>query len=292
MMTIVVKNLSKRYGATRAVDDVSLTIAPNKIHGLLGRNGAGKTTLLNLITRKIFPDSGEISIAGQNVMANDMILSQVFHVTEKNYYPADYRLKKLLRWCKEFYPQTDLPYAESLAKQFALNLEKTPGGLSTGYASIFKAIMALASGAPVLIFDEPVLGLDAGHRELLYKELIACYSRNPKTIIISTHLIEEVAGILEEAMIIDEGRIVLQRPVEDLLEQSYTVSGEAQKVEAYLAGRPYSGAETMGRHKSAIVLERLAPTAEQDGKELGLEFGRVSLQKLFISLTNSQGVRR
>jgi len=97
MMTIVVKNLNKRYGATRAVDDVSLTIAPNKIHGLLGRNGAGKTTLLNLITRKIFPGSGEISIAGQSVMANDTVLSQVFHVTDKNYYPADYQLKNWRR---------------------------------------------------------------------------------------------------------------------------------------------------------------------------------------------------
>lgn len=287
MSTIVIKNLSKNYGTTRALDDVSLTIEPEKIYGLLGRNGAGKTTLLNILTNKIFASAGEVTVDDQPVCENDAVLGELFYMSERNLYPEGLKVKEVFRWTKEFYPQMDMAYAHALAKKFGLNIDKKIKELSTGYGSIFKAILALSSNASIVIFDEPVLGLDANHREMFYKELIANYSVHPKTIIISTHLIEEVADTLEEAIIIKNGKIVLKQPVEELLTQAYTVSGEAGKVDEYLADRPHSSIEAMGRFKSVTILEHLTSSDEALGRNLDLDFSKVELQKLFISLTNS-----
>lgn len=287
MSTIVIKNLSKSYGTTSALDNVSLTIEPDKIYGLLGRNGAGKTTLLNILTNKIFASAGEVTVDGQIVCENDAVLSQIFYMSERNLYPEGLKVREIFKWTKEFYPHMDMEYAQALAKKFGLNIEKKVKELSTGYGSIFKAILALSSNAAIVIFDEPVLGLDANHREMFYRELIANFSAHPKTVIVSTHLIEEVAEILEEAIIIKNGKIVLKQPVEELLTQAYTVSGEASKVNEYTVGKKFSNNESMGRFKSVTILEHLSSSDEAHGHNLGLDFSKVELQKLFINLTNS-----
>ena len=287
MSTIEIKGITKVYGNTKALDNINLTIEPNKIYGLLGRNGAGKTTLLNLITNKIFPTDGEITIDGDKVLENDKILNKVFYMMEKNLYPDSIKVKEVFKWTKEFYTKFDINYANSLSEKFKLNTNKKIKQLSTGYVSIFKAIIALAANVSILLFDEPVLGLDANHREMFYKELILNYSTKPKTIIISTHLIEEVADVLEEAIIIKEGRIIAKKSVEKLVASAYTVSGETAKVDKYLKGKEYIREENIGAFKAAVVLESIENKNAELADELGLEFGKVELQKLFISLTNS-----
>ncbi len=287
MSTIAIKGICKDYGTTRALDNIDLEIEPDKIYGLLGRNGAGKTTLLNLITNRIFPTAGEIAIDGESVVENDRALSKVFYMTEANLYPPGLRVREVLGWSKEFYPGFDMPYALWLCEQFGLKTGKRVKELSTGYGSIMKAIVALASNAPIVVFDEPVLGLDANHRQMFYRALIANYSQHPKTIIISSHLIEEIAEVLEEVIIIKDGSIVLKQSVEELLGQAYTVSGEAAQVDSYLAGRKFAGGEELGKFKAVTVLGVLTEGDRALAQKLDVELSRVELQKLFISLTNS-----
>jgi ABC-2 type transport system ATP-binding protein len=287
MSIIDIKNISKDYGNMKALDDISLRIEPNKIYGLLGRNGAGKTTLLNLMTNKIFPTSGEITIDGDNVFENDKALNNIFYMMEKNLYPENLKVAEIFKWTKEYYPLFDTEYANSLAKKFELNINKRIKSLSTGYTSIFKLIVALSSNAKVIIFDEPVLGLDANHRNMFYKELIANFSENPKTIVISTHLIEEIGTVLEEVIIIKNGKLIEKKPVEELLASAYIVSGEGSKVDEYLKDRNYIGEETMGKFKAVTVMEDINNRDEVLAKELNLDFAKAELQKLFISLTNS-----
>jgi ABC-2 type transport system ATP-binding protein len=287
MNTIEVKSITKDYGNTKALDDISLTFEPNKIYGLLGRNGAGKTTLLNLMTNKIFPTKGDITIDGDTVVENDKALNNIFYMMEKNMYPEGLKVKEIFNWTKEYYSLFDMEYANTLAKKFELNVNKRVKSLSTGYTSIFKAIIALASNANIMIFDEPVLGLDANHRNMFYKELIANYSEEPKTIIISTHLIEEVETVLEEVIIIKEGKLIVKKPVEELLASAYIVSGEASKVDEYLKDKTFIEEEVMGKFKAVTVMESIQQKNETLAKELNLDFAKAELQKLFISLTNS-----
>lgn len=285
MSKIEIINLTKNFGSTVALDEVSLSLEENKIYGLLGRNGAGKSTLLNLLTNKLAPTHGKILVDGKPVYENYSVLSKIYFMSEQKLYPSSSKVKRMFKWTKEFYSDFDLDYANELASKFDLDTNKKIKALSTGYHSIFKAILTLASNAEIMLFDEPVLGLDANHRDLLYKEIIANYSEKPKTMIISTHLIEEIADILEEVVIIKKGKVILHQSTEELLANSHTVSGEITKVDQYLNGKVWALNETMHNFKSAIVTS--GKKDEQLANSLGLDLNSVDLQKLFIGITSA-----
>ncbi len=283
MGCIEIRGVTKQFGATTAVKNVTATLAENRIYGLLGRNGAGKTTLLNMITNKLFPTSGEILIDGESVYENDKALSKVYCMGESRMYPDTMRIKEVFKWTKEFYPDMDTDYAGKLAEKFDLNLRKKVKELSTGYMSVFQIIIALSCGAPILLLDEPVLGLDANFRDLFYRELLENYSSKPRTIVISTHLIEEAAEVIENVIIIKEGEILLQDKAEHLLSMGYTVTGPQRLVDEVTHGRNIIGADTLGGIKSVYMLEELDKGTVPEG----VEVSGMKLQNLFIHLTNS-----
>lgn len=288
MALIKISNLSKAYGDEYALKDLSLTIEENKIYGLLGRNGAGKTTLLNLITNRIFPTEGSVTIDGKDIANNEDIVDKIYFMTEKDLYPDSMRVKELFKWTKNFYPNFDMEYALELSKKFGLNIKKKFKELSTGYSSISKIIVTLASGAEVLIFDEPVLGLDAHHREFFYKELIRNYTEEPKTIILSTHIIEEISNILEGVIIVKDKNILKNDDVENILSNSYTVSGLSKKVDEYINDKKCINIEAMANFKSATIMEKLSKEEKELISKLELEVSKVELQKLFIYLTGEE----
>ncbi|HEY5585199.1 MAG TPA: ABC transporter ATP-binding protein [Ruminiclostridium sp.] len=283
MSYIEISNITKTFGNTIALDNVSLKLDQNKIYGLLGRNGAGKTTLLNLITNKVFPTEGEIKVDGESVVENDKLLSKMYFMTEKNLYPEHMTVKSAFKWSKEFYPDFDENYAKVLSEKFLLKNSKKIKSLSTGYQSIFKIIVALSCNAPVILLDEPVLGLDANHRDLFYKELLKNYSEKPKTIIISTHLIEEASDVIEDVIVIKDGKVIMNDSVEKVLLQGYSVSGTAVAIDEFIVGKNVLGTDSLGGLKTAYLLEKI----DQTTIPVGLEVTKLDLQKLFIHMTNS-----
>ncbi|MBW9171516.1 ABC transporter ATP-binding protein [Clostridium estertheticum] len=291
MGTIKLLNVSKRYGDTFALDNISLTIEENKIYGLLGRNGAGKTTLLNIINNRIFSDKGVISIDGKTLSDDKNALGNIYFMTEQNLYPQAMKVKELFKWSKEFYPNFDMVYALELSKKFELNINKRVKELSTGYASICKIINTMASGAEILMFDEPVLGLDANHRELFYKELMEGYIEKPKTIILSTHIIEEVSHLLERIVIIKDGKIINDENVEELLTKCYNVSGLNKNIDEYIKDKNCLSVDEMAAYKSAVISGINGEVQKIEQKKLGLEVSKVELQKLFIHLTDNGGIK-
>ena len=215
-MTIELQQVSKRYGSLTAVRAATVRFADHKIYGLLGNNGAGKSTMLNLIAGRIFPDAGSIRIDGRP-NTEDAALGRLFLMGEKNLFPDEMNIARALRWAERLFPGFDLAYARELAEAFELPVNrKKIKGLSTGYGSIFRIVLTLASRAPHLLFDEPVPGLDAQHRDLFYRLLLAHYAETPCTIILSTHLIAEVSGVIEHAVILRQGQILVDQPREAL----------------------------------------------------------------------------
>ena len=285
MNGIEVKNITKRFGQTMALSDVSTSFEGGCIYGLLGRNGAGKTTLLNMITNRIFPTDGEITIDGADVRDNEQALSKVYCMSEKGLYPGSMTIRDIFKWTAEFYPEMDMEYARYLADRFSLSLKKKEKTLSTGYMSIYKIIIALSCNAPYLLLDEPVLGLDANFRDLFYRELIQSYSVRPRTIVVSTHLIEEAAEVIEKVVIINEGRIILQDSVQQVLAMGCTATGPQRLVDEFIQGKHVMGADILGGIKSAYLME---PLSSEDAPQ-GIEISRMRLQSLFIHLTNAGG---
>lgn len=282
MTGIEVVNISKRFKDTVALDHVNLFFEEEKIYGLLGRNGAGKSTLLNVVSNRIFPDEGKVLMNGMPVRENDQALEQIYLMSEKTLYPEAMKIKEIFKWSKEFYKNFDIDFAMNMAEQFRLDVKKKVKGLSTGYTSIFKNVIALSVNVPYVFLDEPVLGLDANHRELFYRILIEKYSENPFTAVISTHLIEEVSSVIEDIVIIKNGQVIRSETREDLLGRGYTVSGNGVLVDKYLRGKEVIGSDVLGGLKTAYVIGR----PDRANLPEGLEITGLDLQKLFIQLTN------
>ena len=286
MNNLEIRDVSKSFGETQALSDVSLNLMQGKIYGLLGRNGAGKTTLLNIITNKIFPDQGYVILDGQVVFENDIALSQIYMMSEKNYYPPTMRVKEAFKWSKIFYPNFNIEYANTLAEKFGLDTSKKIKALSTGYESIFKIIIGLSTEVKYLLLDEPILGLDANHRDMFYRQLLENYNKNPKTIVLSTHLIEEASHVIEDIIIIDQGKIIINESSEELLSKGYSVSGLAMEIDNFIEGKSIIGTETLGGLKTAYVWGK----PNKDELSDKIQYAKLDLQKLFIHLTNGGGV--
>ena len=285
MNAIQIKNITKRYKDVTALDDVSFSFEFGKIYGFLGRNGAGKTTLINIIANRIFADQGEILIDGIPAKENMGVHEKIFCMSEADLYDRDLKVKDHFKWTNRFYTDFDLKKAFELSKKFDLDTNKRFKALSKGYQSIFKLIIALSLNVPYVIFDEPVLGLDANHRELFYSLLLKEFENNERTLIIATHLIEEVSNIIEEVVLIDKGKILVQETVEELLEKGYSVSGAAQEVDHYCVGRNVIGYDELGGLKVAYVLGEKTVLPQ----ESNLQITAMNLQKLFVKMTEKGG---
>lgn len=276
------KGLTMRFGNNTALDGVDVCFGDNKIYGLLGRNGAGKSTLLNVVTNRLLPTAGEVFIDGEPARENDRVLDRVYYMGEKTLLPDTATVAQLFRWTGDFYPGFDGEYAGQLADTFGLSEKKKLKNLSTGYLTIAKLIAALASNAPYTLFDEPVLGLDANHRDLFYKTLLARYAERPFTAVISTHLIEEISHLIEDVVILHHGQVLAQGPREELLAGGYTVSGPKGLVEEYIRGKRLLGVDTLG----GLLSAHLQGHPDRAALPQGLELSPLDLQKLFVLMTS------
>lgn len=216
MATIQINHMTKCYGQKKVLDIDALQFQNGYVYGLLGSNGAGKTTLISLITNRAFPTSGEILVDGAAARENEAVQERIFCITEKANYPTDLKVRDLFYWVKAFYSDFSTPYANELAKKFDLDTAKTLKSLSTGYNTILKTILTLASNTEIMILDEPVLGIDSLYRDIFYDVLTAHHKKRRNLIIIATHLIDEVERVLERVVIISEGNILKNCPVNDL----------------------------------------------------------------------------
>lgn len=280
-MKLSCHNLTRKFGDTTALNRVNLCLDEPKIYGLLGRNGAGKTTLLRLITNYIQPTEGTITLDEQNVWENEKAQRQIFLVTETSYF-AEMNANSLIQLMSEIYPSFDKEQFLSYAKRFELNLKKKYQTLSTGYKSVLRAVAALSVHTPFLFLDEPTLGMDAFHRELFYKLLIESYSESPSCILLSTHLISEVEGLLENVIILDHGKVLIDESSEQLLAQGYCVSGRISDVDDYCSGKNVIGSSVVGGLKTTAVL------GEREQVPDTLEVTGLSLQQLFVQLVGSE----
>ena len=280
-MKLSCHNLTRKFGDTTALNGVNLCLDEPKIYGLLGRNGAGKTTLLRLITNYIQPTDGSITLDEQNVWENEKAQHQIFLVTETSYF-AEMNANSLIQLMSEIYPSFDKQQCLDYAKLFELDLNKKYTALSTGYKSVLRAVLSLSVHTPFLFLDEPTLGMDAFHRELFYKLLIESYSESPSCILLSTHLISEVEGLLENVIILDHGKVLIDESSEQLLAQGYCVSGRISDVDDYCSGKNVIGSSVVGGLKTTAVL------GEREQVPDTLDVTGLSLQQLFVQLVGSE----
>jgi ABC-2 type transport system ATP-binding protein len=288
-MTAIVEvhDVTKRFGSVTAVDGVSFRLEEGKIYGLLGRNGAGKTTLMSLLTGQEFATHGAIRVFGEYPVENAGVLERVCFIKESQKYPDDFKVKHVLRMAPRVFPNWDQAFADRLVADFRVPVDRRMKKLSRGQFSAVGVIVGLASRAPLTFFDEPYLGLDAVARQLFYDRLLADYAEHPRTVVLSTHLIDEVSALLEHVLVIDEGQLLVDSPADELQGSATTVVGGRDAVESFVGTRPVLHRDGIGGLVS-LTVAGLSAEERTAAKAAGLELGPVSLQQLIVRLTTGR----
>ena len=283
---IELNGLTKSYGKTfHALQDINLTIQENKIYGLLGRNGAGKTTLLHLISAQLFPTSGKLKVFGEAPYENKEVLRQICFIKESQKYPDTFRVRDVLSLASSLYPNWNALLADSLVLQFNLPANRRVKKLSRGMLSSVGIIIGLASRAPLTIFDEPYLGLDAVARQLFYDQLIQDYMDYPRTIVLSTHLIDEISAMLEQVIVLHEGKLLLNEEAEQFRGSAFHVSGKQSDVDHFITGKEVLHQEVLGSMCSAVVRTAHQKDFRKQAELNNIKLAPVSLQQLMVYLT-------
>ena len=283
---IEVRDLTVRYGSTVAVDDVRLDLPTGKIYGLLGRNGSGKTSLLSALASFRRPSAGTVRVDGADAFENPVVMRQTCFIRDTLDANDSDRVRHLLRLAGWMRPTWDADYAAKLLDLFEIDPAKRVSALSRGQRSAVGVVLGLASRAPLTILDETYLGMDAVARAAFYREVLADYMAHPRTIILSTHLIEEVADLFERVVIIDRGRLLLHEETDELRGRGVTVTGPAAAVDTFVAGHTVLGEQSLGGVRAATLDWRPEPADLARGEAAGLTFGPVGIQDLFIHLTS------
>lgn len=283
------ERLTKRFGKVGAVNDVSFAFAEGGIHGLLGRNGAGKTTLMKLMTGQEFATSGAVRVFGESPVENARVLGRVCFINESQVYPEDFRGRHALTAASRFFSRWDDAFAAALVEDFDPPLNRPMKKMSRGQRSAIGVIIGLASRAELTLFDEPYAGLDAVARQLFYDHLLADYSAFPRTIVLSTHLIDEAADLLEHVVVVDNGSVLIDADAEQLRSQAVALVGKADTAHSFAAGREVLGVQQLGGIAS-VTVAGLNDTDRDAARAAGLEVGAVSLQQLIVSRTGGRVV--
>ena len=266
-IAVKVKNVSKSFNDSVILDDISIDFYENKIYGLLGKNGVGKTTLLNIITKQLISKSGTIEIFGQNINESDDVLKELFNTY--SYFYKDY----------------DKNLQEKLCAYFELDSKKSYRKLSRGMKSIVSNIIGICSNASITIFDEPTIGLDADNRNEFYKILLDSYIKNPRTIILSTHLINEVENLIENVVIIHKGKVIVDDSIDNISQKSFYISGDKSDLEKLKCLKNTTPDKSFG---SKQVYKYYGDINEDDLKfieSLNINLETMNLQDMFVHLT-------
>lgn len=283
-MKIEVKNVSKKYKDTNALDNISFTLNEPKIYGLLGRNGAGKTTFMEILSGQILASEGQILIDGELPFDNQRLTESICLIKEGNNFKKDLKVKNVLRIYSYFYPTWDQELADELIAEYNLNLNSKVKALSKGMESSLGIIVGLASKAPITIFDEPYIGLDAAARKKFYEILLEEYESEKRTVIFSTHLIDEVSLMFEEVLILQDGKLVLKEEAEELRNNTCAVSGTVQDVENFVKDKEVIQSKNLAGMMTAYVYGSI-----EQAKSAGLSAEGIPIQELMIYLTEKKG---
>ncbi len=289
MSELRAEGIIKTYGKKDVLHGVDLTLESGKIYGLIGRNGAGKTTLLSILTSQNPASSGSVTYNGEPVWENPKVLEHLCFSRELNQMTGNssnqMKVKEYLRIAATFFPYWDKEMAQYLIKEFGIDVKKRIGKLSKGMLSMVTIIVALASKAEFTFLDEPVAGLDVVAREKFYELLVEEFSQTGRTFVVSTHIIEEAADVLEEVIIVDQGKILLKENTQELLDRSFHISGHEDEVEKATAGLTLHHEERLGRSRGVTVL--LEP-GQKIPDQYDVSIQKLSLQKVFVALCGEE----
>lgn len=287
-MSIKCENLTKKFGKVTALDGLSLEIAENTIVGLIGRNGAGKTTLLKTIAGFLRPTNGNISVFEQKPFNNLTVSANTIFIDDNMVFPTAFSLHEILKSVSGFYENWDMQMAVSLCEYFGLNLSRRHSNLSKGQESTFNSIIGIASHCPLTLYDEPTTGMDSSVRKDFYRALLKDYIEHPRTIILSSHLLGEIDDLLEDIVLIKEGKLCLHMSADEIKEYAIGLRGNMSIINEKTSSLQIIYEELFPSDNIyRIVKNELSSDDIRLLKQNNIEISAVSADSLCIYLTDN-----
>jgi ABC-2 type transport system ATP-binding protein len=282
MACIEARGLRKAFGPTIALDGIDLRVEEGRILGLIGPNGAGKTTALNAILGLI-PYQGELKVLGRDPWAErDQLMRDVCFIADVAVLPRWMRVSQALDYVAGVHPRFDRAKAESFLAKTTIGPTRKVRELSKGMVAQLHLALVMAIDAKLLVLDEPTLGLDILYRKQFYDSLLNDYFDRNRTIVVTTHQVEEVEHVLTDLMFIDRGRIVLNSSMDELESRYLEVMVHPEQVAAARALKPMHERQSLGR--SILVFDHA------DRRQLAAlgEVRTPSIADLFVAVVGNQ----
>jgi len=283
--SIEVTDLHLQYGSTAALAGIDLQLRPDRIIGLLGRNGAGKTTLLSILAGHRRATSGAVRIGGLDVWETER-MRDVFLIGEGEAASDSGRLRDRARFVATLRPNFDRALFDTMLTMFELDSRTRVSKLSRGQRAAAGVALALASRSPITILDEAHIGMDAQNRYALWDLMLADYAAHPRTIIISTHHVDEVANVLEDVVILEAGTVLRHAIVDDLVGSAATITGPTSRVDELVEGMHVVADRSLGATREVTVTD-VDTAALRTRAGSGVRIDTAGLQDLFVHLTTA-----
>jgi ABC-2 type transport system ATP-binding protein len=284
MTVIEARGLRKVFGANIALDGVDLRVEEGRILGLIGPNGAGKTTALNAIVG-LTPYQGQLDVLGRDPWnERDQLMRDVCFITDVAVLPRWIKVSQALDYVAGVHPRFDRGKAEGFLAKTTIRLASKVKELSKGMVAQLHLALVMAIDAKLLVLDEPTLGLDILYRKQFYDSLLNDYFNGKRTIVVTTHQVEEMQNVLTDVMFINRGRIVLNCSMEEFESRFLEVTVHPDQVAAARALKPFHERQVFGR--SVLLFDRV------DRNQLAA-FGEVrtpTIADLFVAVIGNQSV--
>lgn len=292
--TVEFKNISKVFKGMRedktALDNISFTLEENRICGLIGSNGAGKTTLLKLMANYIFPSEGKITFNKNTFDENSNLRQDICFMGDQELLYSSYKVNAIFKIASSFYPNWDSNYAEKLMDIFGLKGTEKYSKLSKGQKGKVNIIIALASKAKVTIFDETYISLDAPSRKKFFDLLIEDYTEYPRTIILSTHYIDEASKIFEDILLIDNAKLLLHETKDKLEDKSITLMGNQELGERLLKDINVIHKESFGSMCAFSIYDTISDSLRKELVNHVFEISITPVEKWFVHMISREEV--
>lgn len=290
--TVEVTDVTRVFGSTRALDGLDLVLPAGRITALLGRNGAGKSTLLSLLAGRRAPTTGRVRVAGGDPFRDPRSLEQVCLVGDGGGESDTDRVRQRVSLAARLRRSFDRDLAMDLLASLEVDSASRIKELSKGKRAAVGVALGLAARTPVTLFDESHLGMDVQGRYAFYHALVTEALDHPRTIVLSTHHVDEVSRVIEDVAVIDRGRVILHESRDDLLARSAVLTGRADDVGSVLGDVEPLHVRTLGSTCEAIVFDDEVPAIRARARVGQVDTASLGLQDLFVHLTTTITGRR
>ena len=287
MNVIDFTDVTKKFGRRTVLNQMNFSIQENVLTGIIGRNGVGKSTLMKIAVGHIQATSGDVQVFSDNpfnslkVSANSILIDDTMSFSDK------LTLQDILKESNRFYPNWDAPLAQGLFDYFSFHSEARHIDLSKGKKSMFNAIIGLASHCPLTIFDEPTTGMDTIARKDFYRALLKDYIAHPRTILVSSHHLEEIEDLLEDILLVHNKTVLFHNSITELQEMFVRLIGKSEKLLEYVSIKETFGSQMNGSFSEIIVKNTFTSEELMHLSQQGIKILPVSANDAYVALTTS-----